>query len=632
VLSPFSFKPSQTKLNTKIRKNFNSKSNISKNQKNSIRKYSKQNSAYNQKMVQGLSRGSNVDVEKLRKDQRKEENSGTIKKRSKGYGMPGKLSMSVQNIDKLLPDGTAILKNVTLSFFYGAKVGILGLNGAGKSTLLRIMAGEDTDFDGEVNIYKDYKIGFLHQEPELDYSKTVKENIEDGVAEKLEILQKYNELKNSGKTNTPKFRELENIVRDKKLAQLESNISRAMYALRTPPPESEVENLSGGEKRRVALCRLLISEPDILFLDEPTNHLDAESVAWLERFLDEYQGTVLAVTHDRYFLDNVAGWILEIDRGKCIPYEGNYSDWLVAKQTRLLQEEKSQKSLIKRLKEEQSWIGQTPKARQLKSKARIERYNVLRDSVLNRKYESGTIMIPPGPRLGNQVIDAKDLTYELDDGRVLIKDFSFSLSPGAIVGVVGPNGSGKSTLLNIITGKKKPTSGSIKIGETVQLAMIDQMRDLHDANSVFDEIAQGQYTIDIGENQIPMRQYVTLFSFKGGDQEKLVSALSGGERNRVHIAKILKTGANILLLDEPTNDVDVEVLRTLEEGLNEFPGCVIIVSHDRWFLDKLATHIIAFEGDGSVVWFEGNYQSYEKDKIARLGDTRFKFKRLKKGE
>eukprot|EP01128_Nolandella_sp_AFSM9_P005764 TRINITY_DN284_c1_g1_i1.p1 TRINITY_DN284_c1_g1~~TRINITY_DN284_c1_g1_i1.p1 ORF type:complete len:606 (-),score=158.49 TRINITY_DN284_c1_g1_i1:44-1861(-) len=559
-----------------------------------------------------------------------------VRKKTQGKGDPKRDCFTIVDVTKHLSrGGDVILDDISLNFHYGAKIGILGMNGAGKSTLMKIIAGIDDEHDGEVVIFSGMKLGYLPQEPTLDESKTVKENVVDGVADQVEILedyyQKQDQLKDEPENLHLKeeFEALERKVKKDDLLTLQWRIERALWALRCPPPDSPVTNLSGGEIRRVALARLLISEPDILLLDEPTNHLDANSVAWLEQFLSTYKGTVLAITHDRYFLDNVSGWILEVENGKVHPFDGNYSEWLVYKQKRLQMLAKKEKVMERHLKKELEWIKKSPNARQAKSKARIGRYEELREKHKLREYEAGSIMIPAGPRLGNKVLEVKNLTksvvqgisatenvhdYPEEDKRVLIDDLTFSLPPGAIMGVIGPNGSGKTTFLKILTEKIPPDSGSVEFGATVNMALVSQDREsLDPTKTVFEEIAQGRFEVELGDDIINTRQYVAGFNFKSRQQEKYIGDLSGGERNRVHIAKLMMENANVLLLDEPTNDIDVEVLRSLEEGIQSFPGSLIIVSHDRWFLDRVCTHILAFEGS-DVQFFEGNYSQYERQR------------------
>ena len=535
----------------------------------------------------------------------------------------------MQNLTKVFPGGKELFKGITLSFLPGAKIGVLGVNGAGKSTLLKIMAGVDKEFNGEAWAADGVKVGYLEQEPKLDADKNVIENIMDGLGETRDLLKKFEEV--SMRFAEPMTDDEMNALIDEQAElqekidacngwDLERNVKIAMDALRCPPAEADVTKLSGGEKRRVALCRLLLSKPDMLLLDEPTNHLDAESVAWLEKHLQNYSGTVVMVTHDRYFLDNVTGWILELDRGQGIPYEGNYSSWLEQKRKRLEQEEKEESARQRTLANELEWIHKNPKARQAKSKARINAYEELLAASTKDKITTANINIPMTERLGDLVIEAEHISKGYGD-RLLIDDLSFKIPRGAIVGIIGPNGAGKTTLFRMITGQEKPDSGSIRLGETVDLGYVDQSRDeLNPDKTVWQEISDGQDMITLGKKEFPSRAYVGQFNFKGTDQQKKVGQLSGGERNRVHLAKMLRKGANVILLDEPTNDLDVDTLRSLEEGIMNYPGCVLVTSHDRWFLDRLATHILAYEGDSKVVWFEGNFEEYEKDKRARLGD------------
>ena len=535
----------------------------------------------------------------------------------------------MQNLTKVFPGGKELFKGITLSFLPGAKIGVLGVNGAGKSTLLKIMAGVDKEFNGEAWAADGVKVGYLEQEPKLDPGKNVMENIMDGLGEIRDLLKKFEEV--SMKFAEPMTDEEMNALIEEQAElqekidacngwDLERTIELAMDALRCPPAEADVTKLSGGEKRRVALCRLLLQQPDLLLLDEPTNHLDAESVAWLERHLKDYKGTVVMVTHDRYFLDNVTGWILELDRGQGIPYEGNYSSWLEQKQKRLEQEAKEETARQKVLANELEWIQKNPKARQAKSKARINAYDELLAQATKDKITTARINIPMTERLGDLVIEANHISKAYGD-RVLIDDLSFKIPKGAIVGIIGPNGAGKTTLFRMITGQEKPDAGEIRIGESVDLGYVDQSRDELDPNkTVREEISDGLDMIKLGKGEVPSRAYVGQFNFKGSDQQKKVGQLSGGERNRVHLAKMLKKGANVILLDEPTNDLDVDTLRSLEEGIMAYPGCVLVTSHDRWFLDRLATHILAYEDDGHVEWFEGNFEEYEKDKIRRLGE------------
>ena len=513
-----------------------------------------------------------------------------------------------------------ILENIHLSFYPDAKIGILGPNGAGKSTVLRIMAGLDKEFTGEAWLAEGATLGYLPQEPQLDASKTVLENVMEGVAPKKAILDRYNELMmNYSDETAEEGAKLQDIIDSQNLWDLESQVEMAMDALRCPPGDSGVESLSGGEKRRVALCKLLLAQPDLLLLDEPTNHLDAETIAWLEKHLREYPGSVLMITHDRYFLDNVTGWILELDRGRGIPYEGNYSAYLQAKAKRMAQEEREEGARQKALSREQEWIASSPKARQAKSKARIKAYDELVKAAADRRPGDAQIVIPVGERLGNTVIEAENLTKAYGD-RVLIENLTFKLPPGGIVGVIGPNGAGKTTLFRMITGQEQPDSGSITVGETVDLGYVDQSRDaLGGDKTVWEEISGGNDVLKLGKHEMNSRAYCGAFNFKGGDQQQKVGTLSGGQRNRVHLAKMLKGGYNVILLDEPTNDLDTETLAALEDALENFAGCAVIISHDRMFLDRLATHILAFEGDSHVEWFEGNFEDYEQDKIRRLG-------------
>ena len=535
----------------------------------------------------------------------------------------------MQNLTKVFPGGKELFKGITLSFLPGAKIGVLGVNGAGKSTLLKIMAGVDKEFNGEAWAAEGVKVGYLEQEPKLDPTKNVMENIMDGLGETRDLLKEFEEV--SMKFAEPMSDDEMNalIERQAELQEkidacngwdLERTIEIAMDALRCPPSDADVTKLSGGEKRRVALCRLLLQQPDMLLLDEPTNHLDAESVAWLERHLKDYKGTVVMVTHDRYFLDNVTGWILELDRGQGIPYEGNYSSWLEQKQKRLEQEAREETARQKVLANELEWIQKNPKARQAKSKARINAYDELLAQSTKDKITTANIHIPMTERLGDLVIEAKNITKGYGN-RVLIDNLSFKIPKGAIVGIIGPNGAGKTTLFRMITGQEQPDSGEIRLGETVDLGYVDQSRDELSADkNVWEEISDGLDMIKLGKGEVPSRAYVGQFNFKGSDQQKKVGQLSGGERNRVHLAKMLKKGANVILLDEPTNDLDVDTLRSLEEGIMQYPGCVLVTSHDRWFLDRLATHILAYEDEGHVEWFEGNFEEYEKDKVRRLGE------------
>jgi sulfate-transporting ATPase len=547
---------------------------------------------------------------------------------------------TMNRVSKIVPPKRFILKDISLSFFPGAKIGVLGLNGSGKSTLLRIMAGVDTEIEGEARPQPGIKIGYLPQEPQLDDSTDVRGNLEAALgnikdAQKRldEIYAAYAEPDADFDALAAEQAELENLLQASDGHNLDRTLEIAADALRLPPWEAQVKNLSGGERRRVALCKLLLSKPDMLLLDEPTNHLDAESVAWLERFLHEYPGTVVAVTHDRYFLDNVAGWILELDRGEGIPWQGNYSSWLEQKEKRLEMQEKQETARIKAMKEELEWVRTNPKGRHAKSKARLAKFEELSSSDYQKRNETKELYIPPGPRLGDAVIQATNIKKGFGD-HLLYDNLNFSLPPGGIVGIIGPNGAGKTTLFRMIVGQEKPDSGELRIGETVQLAYVDQSRDALDPKkTIWQEISDGQDIITVGKYQVPSRAYVGRFNFRGTDQQKIVGDLSGGERNRVHLAKLLKSGGNVLLLDEPTNDLDVETLRALEDALLAFPGCAVIISHDRWFLDRIATHILAFEGDSQVVWFEGNYADYEADRKRRLGDEadqphRIKYKPL----
>lgn len=524
-------------------------------------------------------------------------------------------------------DKKPVLKDISLSYFYGAKIGVLGLNGSGKSTLLRILAGVDKDFNGETVLAPGYTVGLLEQEPLVDSTKTVREVVEEGAQETVDLLKEFEAInlkfaEPMSDDEMTKLCDRQAVVQDKLDAlnawDLDSRLEMAMDALRCPAPDTLVSVLSGGEKRRVAMCRLLLQKPDILLLDEPTNHLDAESVAWLEHHLQQYEGTIIAVTHDRYFLDNVAGWILELDRGEGIPWKGNYSSWLEQKQERLRLEEKSESNRQKTLERELDWIRMSPKGRHAKSQARISAYEKLLSEEGEKRAKDLELYIPPGPRLGDKVIEADRITKAFED-RILMENISFSLPPGGIVGVIGPNGAGKSTLFRMICGQEKPDTGSIRIGETVKLAYVDQSRQLDGNKSIWDVISDGQEQIKLGNQLVNSRAYVARFNFSGADQQKKVANLSGGERNRVHLAKMLKEGANVILLDEPTNDLDVNTMRALEEALENFAGCAVVISHDRWFLDRIATHILAFEGDSQVIWFEGNYSEYEADRKKRLG-------------
>ncbi|MES9946913.1 MAG: energy-dependent translational throttle protein EttA [Candidatus Thiodiazotropha sp.] len=547
---------------------------------------------------------------------------------------------TMNGVGKVVPPKKHILRDISLSFFPGAKIGVLGLNGAGKSTLLRIMAGVDTDIEGEARPQTGIRVGYLPQEPQLDESTDVRGNVEAALADVKQALTRLDEVYAAYAEADADFdalakeqAALENIIQASDGHNIERQLEIAADALRLPPWDAKVETLSGGEKRRVALCRLLLEKPDMLLLDEPTNHLDAESVAWLERFLHEYSGTVVAVTHDRYFLDNVAGWILELDRGYGIPWEGNYSSWLEQKEQRLEQESREEAAHIKSMKAELDWVRANPKGRHAKSKARLQRFEELQSQEFQQRNETNELYIPPGPRLGDLVIDAVGLKKSFSD-RLLYDDLTFNLPKGGIVGIIGPNGAGKTTLFRIITGQESPDAGELRIGDTVEVAYVDQSRDALDGNkTVWEEISDSQDIITVDRYQMQSRAYVSRFNFKGSDQQKRIGDLSGGERNRVHLAKLLKSGGNLLLLDEPTNDLDVETLRALEEALLSFPGCAVIISHDRWFLDRIATHILAFEGDSGAVWFEGNYADYEADRKQRLGAEadqphRIKYKRL----
>ena len=547
---------------------------------------------------------------------------------------------SMAGVNKIYPPKKQVLKNIYLSFFYGAKIGVLGLNGSGKSSLLKIIAGIDKDYNGEVVADSEYSVGYLEQEPELDPTKTVREIVEEGAQEVVDLLKEFDEinLKFAEPMSDDDMNKL--IARQGEVQEkldnmdawsLDSKLERAMDALRTPPAEAKVEHLSGGEKRRVALCRLLLKEPDVLLLDEPTNHLDAESVHWLEQHLQQYAGTVIAVTHDRYFLDNVAGWILELDRGEGIPWKGNYSSWLDQKQKRLKEEEKSESKRMKTLERELEWIKMPPKARQTKSKARLSAYEKLLGEEAREKEAKLEIFIPPGPRLGNKVIEVNGVSKAYGD-KLLFDNLSFNLPPAGIVGIIGPNGAGKTTLFKLITGNETPDNGNFEVGSTVEVAYVDQEHDdLNPEHTVFEAISGGNEIIQLGAKEMNARAYVSRFNFAGTDQQKKVGQLSGGERNRVHLAMALKQGGNLILLDEPTNDLDVNTLRALEEALENFGGCAVIISHDRWFLDRIATHILAFEGDSQVYWFEGNYSDYEANRKQRLGDaepTRIRYKKL----
>ncbi|WP_419658743.1 uncharacteried ABC transporter, ATP-binding protein [Desulfosarcina variabilis str. Montpellier] len=554
---------------------------------------------------------------------------------------PNKVIYSMIRVSKFY-NKKPVIKDISLSYFHGAKIGVLGLNGSGKSTLLKIMAGVDKEFNGETILSKGYTIGYLEQEPLVDETKTVREIVQQGVQETVDLMDEFNRI-NEKFADPMSDDEMDKLIARQGEVQekldaldawdLDARLEMAMDALRCPPADTPVNVISGGERRRVALCRLLLKKPDILLLDEPTNHLDAESVAWLEQHLQQYTGTVIAVTHDRYFLDNVAGWILELDRGHGIPWKGNYSSWLEQKENRLAKEEKSESDRRKTLKRELEWIRMAPKARRSKSKARISAYEKLLDQESERLAKDLEIYIPPGPRLGNVVIEANGVSKGYGD-KLLVEGMEFSLPPGGIVGVIGPNGAGKTTLFRMITGKETPDSGSIRIGDTVSLAYVDQSRDVLDPEkNIWEIISGGQDTIELGDRQVNSRAYVARFNFSGSDQQKKVGVLSGGERNRVHLARMLKSGANVLLLDEPTNDLDVNTMRALEEALENFGGCAVVISHDRWFLDRIATHMLAFEGDSRVVWFEGNYSDYEKDRKKRLGSDadqphRIKYRQL----
>ena len=541
--------------------------------------------------------------------------------------MPPQFVYVMKGLGKVYPPDSQVLKDIWLSFLPGAKIGVLGLNGAGKSTLLKIMAGVEQNYIGEAFVGQGVSVGYLAQEPQLNPAKDVRGNVEEGVAEIKTLLDKYDAANAKlGEDLSPE--EMEKTLEEQSKLQdridatnawdLDSRLDLAMDALRLPPADADVTRLSGGERRRVALCRLLLLSPDLLLLDEPTNHLDAESVAWLERFLKDYPGTVVAITHDRYFLDNVAGWILELDRGSGIPYEGNYSGWLEQKQTRLQQEEKTESKRQRALQRELDWIRMSPRARQAKGKARLNAYEQLLAEDTAQKVDTVEIYIPPGPRLGDIVVEARGLKKAYGD-TVLFDDLTFTLPPGGIVGVIGPNGAGKTTTFKLITGEEKPDAGTLRLGETVQVGYVDQSRELAPNKSVFDEITGGVDELEMGKKKVASRAYVSWFNFKGAQQQRKVGTLSGGERNRVHLAKLLRQGSNLLLLDEPTNDLDVDTLRALEEALLNYAGCAVVISHDRWFLDRIATHILAFEGDSETVWFEGNYQDYEADRKRRLG-------------
>ncbi len=552
---------------------------------------------------------------------------------------------TMNRVAKMVPPKRFIIKDISLSFFPGAKIGVLGLNGSGKSTLLRIMAGIDHDFDGEARPQPGINIGYLPQEPELDPEKDVRGNVEEGVAEIKALLDRFNDISmlfaepmDDEQMNAllEEQGKLQDAIESAGGWELDRKLDVAADALRLPPWDAGITNLSGGERRRVALCRLLLSEPDMLLLDEPTNHLDAESVAWLERFLEEYPGTVIAVTHDRYFLDNVAGWILELDRGHGIPWEGNYSSWLEQKEQRLQQEEATEQARRKAMQAELEWVRANPKGRQAKSKARLKQFEEISSSAYQKRNETNEIYIPPGPRLGDVVVEAHNVRKGFGD-RLLMDSMNFSLPAGGIAGIIGPNGAGKTTLFRMITGSEQPQSGTIRLGETVRIASVDQSRESLDGNrTIWEEISDGQDLIKVGGYETPSRRYVARFNFRGSEQQKKIGLLSGGERNRVHLAKMLRDGGNLLLLDEPTNDLDVETLRALEQALLEFPGSAVVISHDRWFLDRVATHILAFEGDSQVVWFAGNYTDYEADRKRRLGRNadrphRIRYKRLDAG-
>ena len=536
----------------------------------------------------------------------------------------------MKGLSKAYPGGKKVLNDIWLSFYPGAKIGIVGHNGSGKSTLLRIMAGQDTEFNGEAWAADGIKVGFLEQEPKLDETKTVLQNVMDGLKEKQALVDRYNEIMADYNDDVAdEAAKLQDAIDHAGAWDLEREAEVAMDALRCPPGEAAVDKLSGGEKRRVALARLLLSKPDMLLLDEPTNHLDAESVAWLENFLRNYPGTVVMVTHDRYFLDNITGWTLELDRGEGRPFEGNYSSWLDQKSKMLKQESNEESARAKAMKEELEWVRSSPKARQAKSKARLKAYDEMVAQQAEKRTSTAQIVIPAPPRLGNQVIEVEGLKKGYGD-KLLIDNLSFSLPPGGIVGIIGPNGAGKTTLFRMITAAEKPDAGTFKVGETVKLGYVDQSRDsLDNKKSVWEEISGGADNIELGKITMKSRAYCSSFNFKGSDQQKTIGMLSGGERNRVHLAKMLKTGANVLLLDEPTNDLDVETLRALEEALLEFPGCAVVISHDRWFLDRVATHILAFEGDSHVEWFEGNFADYEEDKKKRLGEASVQPKRIR---
>ena len=540
----------------------------------------------------------------------------------------------MDGVSKTYPGGKKCFENIRLNFLPGVKIGVVGVNGSGKSTLMRIMSGEDKDFQGEAWAAEGAKVGYLPQEPKLDESKTVRENVMEGVAEKTALVEEYNAIamkiaEDYTDELMEKMTELQDQIDAQNLWDIDSQVDVALEALRCPPDDADVASLSGGEKRRVALCKLLLEAPDMLLLDEPTNHLDAETIAWLQKHLIEYKGTILIVTHDRYFLDDITSWILELERGRGIPYEGNYSSWLEQKAKRLAQEAREDKSRQRELSKELEWVRSNPKARQAKSKARLNRYNEMAERSEKELVGKAQIIIPNGPRLGGKVIEVENLKKGFGDN-LLIDGLSFSLPPGGIVGVIGPNGAGKSTLFRMLTGQDQPDDGKVEFGDTVKLSYVDQSRDSLDPNkNVWEEISDGLDIIKLGQAEVPSRNYVGAFNFKGSDQQKKMSLLSGGERNRVHMAKLLRSGGNVLLLDEPTNDLDVETLRALEDALLEFAGCAVVISHDRWFLDRICTHMLAFEGDSHVEWFEGNFEDYEKDKIRRLGPDSVEPKRIK---
>jgi len=553
--------------------------------------------------------------------------------------MSEQIIFSMERVSKIIPPNRQILKNIYLSFFYGAKIGVLGLNGSGKSTLLRVIAGIDKNINGDVVFSPGYTVGLLEQEPQLDPTRTVREIVEEGVQEIVDLLKEFDDINNAfaePDADFDKLLERQGVVQEKldqmDAWELDTRLERAMDALRCPPEDARVETLSGGEKRRVALCRLLLKQPDVLLLDEPTNHLDAESVLWLEEHLRQYKGTVIAVTHDRYFLDNVAGWILELDRGEGIPWKGNYSSWLEQKQNRLAKEEKTESKRQKTLQRELEWVKMAPKARQAKSKARLAAYDRMVSEDNREREEKLELFIPPGPRLGNKVIEAKGVKMGFGD-KLLYEDLNFSLPQNGIVGIIGPNGAGKTTLFKLITEQLQPLDGTFEVGETVKLSYVDQEHNqLDPAKSVYELVSGGNDWVMLGNKQVNARGYVSRFNFQGSDQEKKIGTLSGGERNRVHLAMMLKEGGNLLLLDEPTNDLDVNTLRALEEGLENFAGCAVVISHDRWFLDRIATHILAFEGNSQVYWFEGNFSEYEENRRKRLGTDvtpkRIKYKKL----